>query len=118
MRSLPRRLSRAAAICERPALWTQTNRTLGLSAIGKGSFVWLGSEQAGKQRQGYVDQPNQKRHFHQWSDDSRQSLAGGDAVSGDRHRDGQFEIVTGGGERQGRGAGIAEPQDESQGISA
>jgi len=27
-------LRRAAAICERPALWTQTNSTLGLSVIG------------------------------------------------------------------------------------
>ena len=75
-------------------------------------------EQPGAQRQGHVDQPDQHGHFDQWSDDPGQGLPGRDAVGGNRHRDGQFEIVSGGSERQGGGAGIAEPQYESKGVSA
>src|ERR1700731_325667 len=111
MRSPAMRLSKAAAICERPALWTQTNRTLGLSAIGYGSSVWVGSEEAGTQREGNVDQPDKHGHFDQWSDAPGQGLPRRGAVGGNRHGDRQFEIVTGGGERERRGAGGAEPRD-------
>src|ERR1700722_5220083 len=101
MRSPARWLNNAAAICERPALCTQTNRTLGLSAISWGSSVGLGSEQPIQKRQGHVDQSDQHRYFDQWADYPGQGLPGSDAVGGDRYRDGQLKIVAGGGECQG-----------------
>src|SRR5690606_27744233 len=70
------------------------------------------------QRQGYVDQCDEHRHFDQWSDDGGQGLPGGGAVGGDRYRDGEFEVVAGGGERQGGGAFIAQAQRSTGQVAA
>ncbi|VBA38267.1 hypothetical protein LAUMK13_02037 [Mycobacterium innocens] len=70
MRSPARWVSSAAAIWERPALWTQTKRTLGLSAISADRLAGVGSEESGAQGQGDVDQADQHGHFDERFDDA------------------------------------------------
>jgi hypothetical protein len=62
------RLSTAAAIRERPALWTQTDKTVGLSAIGKVRSVRRWPEQPDARRKGNADHPNQHGRFDESHD--------------------------------------------------
>src|SRR6478609_2845610 len=112
---------KAAAICERPALWTQTNRTEGFLAVsvltgfllevlgglgGKGA----GGEVAFAGPEGHVNQCNKDGDFDQGPDDAGQGLPGGDAEGADRHRNGEFEVVARRRERQRGGLRIAQVQ--------
>src|SRR5450756_213309 len=56
--------------------------------------------------QGHVDEPDHHRHLDQWPDHSGERDARADAEHGHAHGDGELEVVTGGGERQGRGLGV------------
>src|SRR5690606_10650074 len=101
-----------AAIWERPALWTQTNNTVGVvmesllsCRSGSGPDFGIagsrarvdrctGTPELVAEREGHIDQPDQHRHFDQRSHHPGERLAGGGAVGGDRDRDGEFEIIT------------------------
>src|ERR1700756_1926086 len=119
MRSRARCISSAAAIWERPALCTHTNKTLGLAAITRNSngFGSLG-EQSWAKRQRDIDKRDEDRDFDEWTHHAGQRLPGGGAVSGDRHRDRQFEVVARGSECHGGSAGIPQFQRNSKGIPA
>src|SRR5690606_14215483 len=101
--------SQPAAIWERPALCTQTNRTLGLSGMCR----LLGLEQASAP-QADVDQGDQDGHLDERPDHPGQRLARGDAEDADRDRDGQFEVVARGGEGE-RGGPLVPETDHATG---
>src|SRR5699024_5881590 len=58
--------------------------------------------------QGDVDQRYKDGNLDQRAHYSGQSLAAGGAEGGDGYRDGQLEVVAGGGERQGGGARVTQ----------
>src|ERR1700742_1749188 len=68
--------SRAAAICERPALWTHTNSTSGRSDTRTPWF--LGGEESASP-QGRVDQGDQHGHLDQRADHAGEGLSAGGA---------------------------------------
>src|SRR5690554_1172982 len=102
MRPAARWVSHPAAIWDRPALCTQTNRTDGLPVVvsvalsGTGGLL-CGAEQAAA-GQADVDQGDQDGDLDERADHAREGLAGGDAEDPDRYGDGQLEVVAGGGE--------------------
>ena len=100
----------AAAIWERPALWTQTNRTGG--AVVSGDVLPVRRRRVGgveppAQPEGDVDQADQDRDLDQRADDAGEGLAGGDAEDADGDGDGELEVVARGGEGERRGARVA-----------
>src|SRR5271168_1315072 len=118
MRSPARWASSPAAICDRPALWTQTNRTLGLLATSSRLIYGCCGKDSRAQSQRDVHQAHQRRDFDQRAHDAGQGLTGRSAVGGDRHGDSEFEVVAGGGECQRGRAGISQPQHDTDRVSA
>jgi hypothetical protein len=83
-RSPPRWLRKAAAICERPALWTQTNSTDGLALVSDMGRTFRGGGRLGRERgcvgeeaaggEGYMDQADEHRHLDERTGDPGQGL--------------------------------------------
>src|SRR3954470_24572032 len=65
-----------AAIWERPALCTQTNRTLGLRAFMRTHLLSVGGEKALAQGEADVDQGDEDGYLDEWADDAGEGLAG------------------------------------------
>ena len=63
-----------------------------------------------------VDEGDEHGHLDERADDAGERLAGGDAEGGDRDRDGELEVVAGGGEGERRRAlvGHAERAPEQE----
>src|SRR5690625_1299948 len=101
----------AAAIWERPALWTQTNNTVGVvSAVIGGSFL-SGRGRCGPAAcgpEGDVDEADEDGHLNQRTHDSGQRLSAGCAEGADGDGDGELEVVARRGERQRGRSGVAE----------
>src|SRR5674476_815257 len=107
------RLRYAAAIWLRPTLCTHTNSTLGLSAMR----LPLGVSESSAQRKADIDQPHQHGHLDEGADDPRERLPGSGSERGDRHRDGQLEVVAGRGEGEGGRAFVAEAEAGAQRVA-
>src|SRR5699024_2479389 len=74
------------------------------------SLVGGGWEESWSCPQRDVNESDEDGHFDERTDDSGQCLSGGDAVRPDRQRDGEFEVVAGRSECQGRRLLVAQPQ--------
>ena len=83
-----------------------------MAVLHRGSTAATAAGASGKKRrrgpQRDVNEGDQHRNFDQGADDAGQRLPGGHPESADRHRDGQFEVVAGRGERQRGGALVAQ----------
>src|SRR5690625_2742003 len=102
---------KAAAIWERPALWTQTNNTVEWYRWSSGArfvLVGVGAEPAACSPQGDVDESDEDRHLEQRADHPGQRLPTGCAEGADGDGDGELEVVARRGERQRGGSGVAE----------
>src|SRR5665811_1327955 len=118
MRSPANSCRRPAAIWDRPALCTQTKSTAGLSVMScswscRRRRIALEEPATGPERD--VDQCDQDRDFDQGPNDTGERLPRRDAIRADRHRNGQFEIISGRRERERRRLRIAQTQSVADG---
>src|SRR5674476_151819 len=114
-----------AAICERPALCTQTNRTLGRSVTGfslaSGFAGWgcwrsrIAVEEPSPSPERDIDQCDQNGHLDQRTNHTGERLPRCDTIRADRHGNCQLEIVSGRRESERRRLRIAEAQSAANG---